>query len=227
MQARLWARLPVLALLVSVSCGPHPSSSLAKAAFEGEAAKVRDLLAKGADPNGAEGPLILAARAGQVTVIQILLRAGADPNQRGGVNDWTVLMHAVHKNQEGAAVSLLEGGADPNAATGHGETPLMMAAGYGQTGMVRILLSHGADPRAKDVHGASALDNALTGTLDIDDITLGRCRTETVRALLDAAPDLAREVHKWPQTIARLGRCREALQLIAQRRGTSATPSPH
>jgi hypothetical protein len=197
---------------------------VAKAAFEGDAEQVRALIAGGADPNGAESPLILAARAGHVTVIQILIRAGADPNQRGGVNGWTALMHAVHKNQEGAATALLEGGADPNAYTGHRETALMMAAGYGRAGMVRILLAHGADPRLRDVHGASALDNAVSGTLDIDSITAGSCQTDTVRVLLDAAPDMALHVYGWPRTIARIGGCREVLDLLAEKRVSVERP---
>jgi len=73
-----------LTLLVCTSCGPHPSSPAAKAAFKGNDERVRALIASGADPNGAESPLILASRAGHATVIRILLQAGADPNQRGG-----------------------------------------------------------------------------------------------------------------------------------------------
>src|SRR2546423_7614416 len=47
-----------------------------------------------------------------------------------------------------AVLALLNNGANANVAGGHGETPLIMAAGYGHTDIVRILLEHGANARA-------------------------------------------------------------------------------
>ncbi len=220
----------LLFLSSGAACGPKAGSPIAQAAFSGDFEQVRNLLAQGVDPNGAgssgESPLLLAVRAGHVHVIQALLRAGADPGQRGGVNDWTPLMHAVHKNQERSAIALLEGGADPNAITGHAETALMMAAGYGQTGMVRILLSRGADPRSHEAHGGTSLDFALTGVPDIDRFTIGKCQTETVQALLEAAPDLARGVNSWPLRVARFAGCREILRLVDDKRGVRANSGP-
>lgn len=133
-------------------------------------------------------PLIGAARSGDVPAIQTLLRAGANPNQTGGVNGWTALQHAIHKNQARSVAALLEGGAAPNARGGGRMTPLMMAAGYGQEDIVRLLLANGADPRLSDAQGETAVDTALGGTTDIDNLTAGRCQAGTVKALLEAAP---------------------------------------
>jgi len=78
-----------------------------------------------------DDPLIGAARSGNTQAITTLLAGGTDPNQRWGINSWTPLMHAIHKNQKGSVVALLAGGADVNARAGsQGITALIMAAGY-------------------------------------------------------------------------------------------------
>ena len=51
--------------------------------------------------------LISAARDGNVELIRTLIKQGADPNERAGVNGWTPLMHAIHKDQKAAVVALL------------------------------------------------------------------------------------------------------------------------
>jgi hypothetical protein len=151
----------------------------------------------------AETSLIAAARAGDAAMVARLAKEGANPNQRGGVNDWPALMHAVHKHQLASAAALLDAGADPNAGNPRGYTPLMMAAGYGHTDMVRLLLSRGATPRIADAAGANALDYARDGVNDIDGFTLFRCQDDTVRALLAADPSLPQGKSWW----ARVKRC--------------------
>ena len=59
-----------------------------------------------------DNPLVGAARSGDTQAIAALLAGGADPNQRWGVNSWTPLMHAIHKDQKGSVEALLAGGQD-------------------------------------------------------------------------------------------------------------------
>jgi ankyrin repeat protein len=133
-----------------------------------------------------ETPLVLAARNGDVRTVRDLVARGADPNEYAGVNSWTPLEHAVHKGQIGSVAALLDAGANPNRADPQGTTPLMMAAGYGYTDIVQLLLRRGADARLRDHDGATALDLAVTGVADIDRFTLFDCQNETVKLLRGA-----------------------------------------
>jgi hypothetical protein len=137
-----------------------------------------------------DNPLIGAARSGDTQAIATLVSHGADPNQRWGVNGWTPLMHAIHKNQKGSVAALLTTGADVNARGNAGMTALIMAAGYGYADIVQLLLDHGADPYAETTDGDSALTVAIGGVPDIDKFTVGKCQTDTVAALLKKVPNL-------------------------------------
>ena len=133
-------------------------------------------------------PLIEASRDGDIAKVRSLLAGGADPNQADGNNNWTPLLHAIHKHQAGSVEALASGGADVNRIAGDGVTPLMMAAGYGYDDIVRVLLKHGANPRIADRAGFHAIDLAAAGVPDIDEFTLFRCQDETVRLLRAADP---------------------------------------
>jgi ankyrin repeat protein len=144
------------------------------------------LLAQGADPNapGAHGitPLASAARSGRVEAIELLLARGADPHRGCGVNSWTPLLHALHKNQLAAAGRLMATCSAPSAEL---DEALFMAAGYAQTEAVAALLKRGADPRKDFGDGANAMSNAVSGAFDIDFSYRGcAAHTDTVRALL-------------------------------------------
>ena len=182
------SRLLVWMLLLLLSaCTQHRDIPLLQAAQQGDSQALQALLSQGADPNqkdaGGFTALILSARAGSVSAVEALLRHGADPNLRGGVNDWTPLMHAVHKNQLAAAQALLDGGAQVDSRGRSSETALMMAAGYGYTPIVEMLLERGADPRAETPDGYNVLAAALGGVPDIDRFTMGHCQLATVQAL--------------------------------------------
>lgn len=208
------------ALMFLLGCRAQPDSPLAAAAARGDSSAVEDLLNRGAAVDPADTcmtPLIQAARGGYIATMAVLLRHGADPNWHGGRNDWTPLMHAIHKGQKQSVLVLLAGGADINAKTRSGLTALMMAAGYGYADIVRILLAKGADPYLQDAHGGTALTLAVGGVPDIDRFTVGSCQTETVQALLETAPDLRLKddfrgrTARWS---AQWGRCSEVLGLL-------------
>lgn len=167
-----------------------------------------------------DNPLIGAARSGDTPTIVKLLARGADANQRWGVNGWTPLMHAIHKNQKASVEALLAGGADPNARGNQGMTALMMAAGYGYTDIVQLLLDKGVDPYAETPDGDNALVMAVGGVPDIDKFTVGKCQAQTVAALLRKAPDLKLRdnLHgRAARLAAHTGGCTDVLGLIDQK----------
>jgi hypothetical protein len=164
--------------------------------------------------------IIGAARDGDIPRLEQLLRDGADPNVHAGVNDWTPLMHAIHKNQPRSVRTLLANGARVNETNSHGTTALIMAAGYGYAGIVQDLLRAGADPALRDNDGRTALSAAVGGVGDIDRFTVGKCQTDTVRALLAAMPNQRRAEPALNRALnaARLGGCSEVAQLISRLR---------
>lgn len=175
---------------IFASCTARPTEPISKAAAEGNLTELSRLLAGGVSPQDRESALVWAARFGQPAAINLLVKNGADVNAHWGVNDWTVLMHAIHKEQPQSVVALLDNGANVNARHRSGETALMMAAGYGYTEIVRILLDHGADAKTALPNGENALDFAAGGVMDIDRFTWGKCQSETVRLLRERVPDL-------------------------------------
>lgn len=130
----------------------------------------------------------MAARNGEIAAIDLLLKRGADPHRGCGVNGWTPLLHALHKNQITAAKRLADTCSAPSVEL---DQALFMAAGYAQTDAVIALLARGANPDRTYGDGANALANATAGAFDIDYAYQG-CKehTDTVRALLAAAPEL-------------------------------------
>jgi uncharacterized protein len=134
--------------------------------------------------------LIQAARDGRADLIPALVKQGADPNQRAGVNGWPPLMHAIHKNQKGSVIALLDAGGDVNGRSADGSTPLMMAAAYGYTDLVNLLLDRGADAHSQLDDGTNALTFAVLGAPDIDRFTAIDCQGPTVKTLIERAPDL-------------------------------------
>lgn len=205
--AAVFIGFAVVAVVVSYLRRERPATTpLARAAQAGDASSVKGLVAGGADANAREAngytPLHYAARAGGAAAVNALLDAGVDANARDcAAQGWTPLIHAIHKHQNEAARALVERGADVNARAGDcaaskveaGMTPLMYASMYDNTEMVKLLLARGADPRATE-GDSNALSYAIAGgslgrLSDIDRAATHPCPAETVRALLEKAPD--------------------------------------
>ncbi len=210
--------LVVLCALSLLACGAKPPTPLTRAAFEGRTADVVRVLT--AAPGAACDALTWAARGGQPSTILAITGRGVNPDTcRVGVNDWTPLMHAIHKDQPTAVVALIQAGSNVNATAPHAFTPLMMAAGNGNLAIVRLLLAAGADPRATAPNGTNVFTVAVMGgaLTDIDHPLLGACHPDVVRELLARAPDLELA----PGTRAQLARaaatlngCDEVLRLV-------------
>jgi ankyrin repeat protein len=171
-----------------------PDTPLGRAASGGDLVAMTALLDHGADPNaaGAHGltPLASAARNGRVEAIDLLLARGADPHRGCGVNGWSPLLHALHKDQQAAAERLMVTCTAPSAEL---DEALFMAAGYAQVDAINALLKQGADPRKDFGDGANALSNAVAGAFDIDFSFRGcAAHTAAARALL-IGPDVRLE----------------------------------
>jgi ankyrin repeat protein len=129
----------------------------------GNAATVRLLLERGADPRGRNaggaGPIVAAAASGDVESARLLLDHGADPNdypEPGAVpgdpfrpGGRTALMWAAYRNDLPMLRLLLERGADPNKSTPFG-SPLSHACWHDSTEAARLLLERGARADARD-----------------------------------------------------------------------------
>ena len=152
--------------------------------------------------------LASAARVGDTNRIASLIRGGSGPNAPSGVNSWSPLMHAIHKNQKASVEALLADGAAADLASPGGETPLTMAAAYGYANIVEALLQGGASPSSQ------ALDAALTGANDIDRFTLGQCQTSTVRVLLKNNPGLRPGISNGERLARLLKACPEIDEML-------------
>jgi ankyrin repeat protein len=120
-----------------------------------------------------------AVRKGRTNVARLLVRRGADVNHCGR-NGFTPLilasfigptMLAMRRRSTDLSIVysegqlemvklLLDAGADPNASTDDGFTPLMAASGEGYVEIVRLLLQARADVTAKNKRGSTPLSLA-------------------------------------------------------------------
>ncbi|MBD5804357.1 Ankyrin repeat protein [Azoarcus sp. Aa7] len=156
----------------------HRDTALGLAAGALKLDAVRELLARGANPNPDKPdgwlPLHRAVDASrregedlrrQLELVQFLLDQGAQLEARTrSMQDWqpTPLLLAIQKPAPALALFLIEKGADVNATSGDrsgnsGHSALMAAAEAGLVEVVDALLAKGVDVNARNSAGGSAL----------------------------------------------------------------------
>jgi cytohesin len=126
------------------------SDALSTAAYKGDAKKVRELLAAGADVNhtkwGDAGKTALwfAAWQGHLEAAQALIDAGADVDKGRTTDGATSLTIAAFKGNLEVVKALVGAKANVNKAKNNGRTPLNRATYNNHTAVAEYLKSVGA-----------------------------------------------------------------------------------
>ena len=143
----------------------HGVTPLQRAAENASPATVDRLLAAGADVNAAQTSgltsLMIAARTGDARVLDLLLKNGADVDAATTETRSTALMWAVAEAHPHGVTALLAAGADPQASTAAGFTPLLFAARNGDIAMARLLIASGVDVNHTGADGTHALPYSI------------------------------------------------------------------
>jgi hypothetical protein len=170
------------------------NEALRKAAGEGDARQVSELLAEGADPKsrsyGNATALMMAAYSGGVEIMSLLLPVSEiDAAANNGL---TALMYATRMGEEEKVACLLAAGASPLPVDYQGRSALHWAAEKGWTKIVAALAPV-SDLDQLDEHGENAeraaKENGRRETLDV--LLQERARRE--RAALGAVVEAAAE----------------------------------
>jgi ankyrin repeat protein len=106
------------------------------------------------------GRLVQFAAQGDASVVKLLLQAGVSARAAEPLRKVTPLHNAAAQGHLAVMQTLLEQGADVNAADWRGVTPLIDAAYFGQLDAVKLLLQRGAD-----INAASNLGDVLTAAV--------------------------------------------------------------
>jgi uncharacterized protein len=101
--------------------------------------------------------LLTASEEGRHELVTRLLKQGASANARRPGDHCTPLTLAVGKGHRDISKSLLQHGADVNAANINGWTALMAASSNGDLFLAELLLAKGAVVDARHLYGWTAL----------------------------------------------------------------------
>lgn len=146
--------------LVAQPYAQDPGQELMSAVQQGDLAKVKELIAAGADVNARRKDggtaLMYALGTGRTEIARALIAAGADVNARDQKGA-TALIVVSAQGRTDMVRALIAAGADVNARNAAGHTALMIVSSFGHTEAARILIAAKADVNAKDEKGRTAL----------------------------------------------------------------------
>jgi ankyrin repeat protein len=143
---------------------PALTASLLQAAERGDAAKVRDLLKAGFDPDAADGrgrtALTMAAIGDHIAVARLLVEAGADPDRQDDNRNNALLVSGETGSVEMLRV-ILRAKPDLTRTNRFGGTALIPAADRGHVAYVREILKTKIDVDHVNNLGWTALLEAV------------------------------------------------------------------
>ncbi|KJZ68346.1 hypothetical protein HIM_12262 [Hirsutella minnesotensis 3608] len=159
------------------------TTPLHKAVIQGHIGAVKALIDHGADVLSADKhgntPLLLASGYGKVQIVRRLLRAENIDLECCDISGRTPLLKAVAVGQEGVVDLLLSKSAKTTSRDKNGDTPLLLAAGFGDIYMVRRLLeARDIDLETRDRDGRTPLLRAACN-----------CCDELIDLLIDSGAD--------------------------------------
>lgn len=159
-----------LIILTTTTFAQSINDQLVQAAYDGNEAKVKELLKKGAKPNSKDDngytALIYSCAYGYEGITKALIDAGA--NVKGRYNGVHPIVAAVNNDNTKTMKMLLDAGATVNCVDENGYTPLMFAAQEGYKNSINFLLIKGSNIDAETNDGHTALSIAIqNGHTDI------------------------------------------------------------
>lgn len=147
----------------------HAQTALEKALSASDTVTALQLIKNGESPNqkvtSGDGSLLIryCRYAPNDPIAYFLLNNGAKPDTLRSAAGRTALhVAAAYYACESLCTALLNAGADINARTNDGTTPLMLAAKSAKLRLVKLLIEKGANPKLTDNKGKTAYDYALT-----------------------------------------------------------------
>lgn len=183
----------ITALLLERGADPDDDESLYHSVYHRDHACLRLLLRHGARVNGTNA-LAAATGAGDVEGVRLLVEAGGDPGRpltapapAGHLADRSVnpLVAAAAGDTAAVVEILLAAGADPNAATREGISPVRQALRRGKSDVAELLLRSGAQD------DTTAVDHFLGACLRADRADAGRLLADHP-GLVDGLSDVDR-----------------------------------